>query len=151
MMLGRLGLLGAMLVVVQGCGDSAGSPCSIEGSGFTASHDCATKCLSRWAVNCPDGSRVLPAVCAGAEGCAPGGCPEGQVCYHFDDPFELRSYCIPDTVCGARPDADARARWEQGSMAAAAVMRAHYEAKRRHHDGTTTAPVEPPTPESDDP
>ncbi|TAK53884.1 MAG: hypothetical protein EPO25_09070 [Gammaproteobacteria bacterium] len=95
--------LAALLVAglaLAACGDPAGAPCAIRGSGFTSSHDCATKCLALWSVNCPDGSSVQPGVCAGRRGCEAGSCPEGQYCYHFDDPFEERSYCIPDTVCG---------------------------------------------------
>lgn len=133
----------ALYLVLAGCGDPAGTPCSIKGSGFTASHDCATKCLSLWSVNCPDGSRVVPGVCAGDDGCEPGGCPDGQVCYHFDDPFETLSYCIPDTVCGAAPDAAARAIWEQEAMAAAAATRAEFEARRQRRSGKPTAPAEP--------
>jgi hypothetical protein len=144
----------ALCFVLPGCGEPAGTPCSITGSGFTASHDCATKCLSRWSVNCPDGSRVQPAVCAGEEGCKPGDCPDGQICYHFDDPFEVQSYCIPDTVCRAATDAAARARWEQEAMAVAAALRAEYEAKSQRQSGKPTAlaaPISDPPAEDTDP
>lgn len=135
-------MLSALLLAA--CGKPAGSPCSITGSGFTSSHDCSTKCLSRWAVNCPDGSGVTPGVCAGREGCEPGSCPQGQACYAFDDPFEDRSYCLPDNVCGQTlSDAD-RQRWEQDSFTAAAAMRARYDRKRAQHSGAVTAPGEPP-------
>lgn len=130
-------------LLLAGCGAPVGTPCTIKGSGFTSSHDCATKCLARWSVNCPDGSRVTPAVCAGEHGCQPGDCPVGQVCYHFDDPFETRGYCVPDTICGAAPDAAARARWEQEAMAVAAAMRADYAAKQQRRSGQPTKTTEP--------
>lgn len=149
---GRTSGVLTLCFMLPGCGAPAGTACSITGSGFTASHDCATKCLSRWSVNCPDGTRVQPAVCAGKEGCSPGGCPDGHACYHFDDPFELRSYCIPDTVCGPAPDAATRARWEQDAMAVAAAMRAEYEARQQRRSGTPTATAEPaPEPPAEDP
>ena len=137
------------MLLLAACGKPAGSPCSITGSGFTSSHDCATKCLSRWAVNCPDGSRVTPGVCAGREGCTPGSCPNGLACYTFDDPFEDRSYCLPDTVCGAPMSADARLRWEQDSADAAAAKRAAWAAKFPKRQGTVTAPAEPLMPKSE--
>lgn len=144
-----------LALLVAGCGNPVGTPCSIEGSGFTASHDCATKCLSRWTVNCPDGTTVRPGVCAGDSGCQPGECPSGQVCYHFDDPFETRSYCIPDNVCGMQPDDDVRSRWELDSKTAAAAMRARYESKRQPRTATapamTTTPATPTPPESSEP
>lgn len=145
----------ALALLVTGCGNPVGTPCSIEGSGFTASHDCATKCLARWTVNCPDGATVRPGVCAGVSGCQPGECPSGQVCYHFDDPFETRSYCIPDNVCGMQPDDDVRSRWELDSKAAAAAMRSRYESKRQPRAATaptmTTEPAIPAPPESSEP
>lgn len=131
----------ALLTVLAGCGNPVGTPCMIEGDGFHARHDCATKCLSRWAVNCPDGDRILPKVCAGASGCQPGSCPQGQVCYHFDDPFEERSYCVPDNICGALPDANARRLWETESRDAAAAMRSRYEKKGGRSTGATTVPA----------
>lgn len=139
-------LLALATLPLAACGKPAGSPCSISGSGFTASHGCATKCLSRWAINCPDGSSVTPGVCAGREGCTPGSCPEGQACYTFDDPIEERSYCVPETVCGAPMTADARQRWEQDSTDAAATTRAEWAAKFPKRSGTVTAPAAPAAP-----
>ena len=141
---GRQATFAVVLLLLNACGgDPAGEACSIEGSGFTASHDCASRCLSRWQVNCPGGERVSPQVCAGRSGCEPGTCPQGQVCYHFDDPFELRSYCIPDDVCGQLAGDDQRRRWERDSMQAAAAMRASYAERRaQRKDGAVTAPVD---------
>lgn len=134
-----------LLLLGGGCGHPAGTACQITGSGFTASHDCATKCLSRWTVNCPDGTRVTPAVCAGASGCEPGGCPSGQVCYHFDDPFDVVSYCIPDDVCGELTGAATHQGWEQDSKQAAAALRARYDARRQRRESVLepTAPAAP--------
>ena len=139
----RMASLMLCMLLLAACGKPAGSPCSISGSGFSASHDCATKCLSRWAVNCPDGSRITPGVCAGRKDCNPGSCPDGQACYAFDDPFEERSYCLPENVCGAPLSADARLRWEQDSADAAAAKRAEWAAKFPQRSGTVTAPAEP--------
>ncbi len=122
------------------CGDPAGAPCTINGSGFTSSHECATQCLALWSVNCPDGSSVLPGVCAGEPGCEAGSCPEGQSCYHFDDPFEDRSYCVPDTVCGGLTDRITRRRWEEDSAARALRLRQEMESRQSHRSGGVTAP-----------
>lgn len=142
----RIMALIVTIFLLAACGKPAGSPCSITGSGFTASHDCKTKCLSRWGVNCPDGSRVTPGVCAGREGCTPGSCPDGLACYSFDDPIEERSYCLPETVCGSALSADARLSWEQHSADAAAAKRAAWSAKFPPRSGAVTAPAEPPAP-----
>lgn len=88
----------ALLLV--GCGNPAGTPCETTGSGFTASHDCKYRCLSRWTVACPDGNRVTPGTCSGAFECSPGSCPDGQVCYHDADPFDDRSFCVMANTCG---------------------------------------------------
>lgn len=129
----------ALTVAIVGCGKSAGSPCAITGSGFHARHDCRSKCLSRWRVVCLDGSAIIPGVCAGREGCALGSCPAGQICYHFDDPFEVRHYCIPDDVCGGGLSAEERQRWEQAAAERAAAARA---GRRPAAGGATTVPAE---------
>lgn len=125
-----------------GCGQPAGSACTFQGDGFFSGHDCATKCLARWNVRCPDGRSLPPALCAGREGCTPGSCPDGQVCYSFDDPFEERSYCIPDNVCGEILSSEARLQWEQDSADRAAASRAAMAAKRQHRSGAVSAPAE---------
>lgn len=130
-------------VLLTACGKPVGAPCKITGDGFHARHDCATKCLSRWSVTCPDGARIMPNVCAGQSSCEPGSCPDGQLCYHFDDPFEERSYCIPRSVCGDLPNADSGSRWEMESAERAAATRAHFEAKRALRSGAVTSPAEP--------
>lgn len=148
---GRLVLIGCAAAWFAACGKPAGAPCAITGDGFHARHDCATKCLSRWNVICPDGSRVTPNVCAGRETCLPDSCPAAQLCYHFDDPFEERSYCIPEDICGDAPVADVKRRWETESAERAAATRAHYEAKKALRSGAVTAPAEPLQPTAESP
>lgn len=99
-----MGLCASLWLV--GCGKPAGSLCAFQGDGFQSRHNCATQCLARWSVRCPDGSSLRPTVCAGRQGCTPGSCPAGQVCYSFDDPFEDRGYCVPDNLCGASPPSE---------------------------------------------
>lgn len=123
-------LLVILALLLSGCGDSAGVACEITGSGFTARHDCRSKCLSRWTVYCLDEARIMPKMCAGKEDCAPGSCPSGQFCYHFDDPFNEVSYCLPDNVCGTSPDAAGVELWERRSLERAAAMRARYKRNR---------------------
>ncbi len=110
-------LLGLSITLLLGaCGNPAGTACETEGSGFTASHDCKHRCLSRWGVICPDGSSVAPSTCSGSFGCSPGSCPDGQVCYHDVDPFDDRSFCIVSNTCGdlSKP---ALQEWELTSVA----------------------------------
>ncbi len=96
----RILLCCLVALLLSGCGNPAGTPCQTQGSGFTASHDCQHRCLSRWSVTCPDGKRVTPNTCSGSFSCSPGSCPDGQVCYHDDDPFDDRSYCVMANTCG---------------------------------------------------
>ena len=144
----RLRAAGLMVVMIAGlslaaCGDPAGTPCAFTGGGFSLSHDCATKCLALWSVNCPDGSSVMPGVCAGRRGCEPGSCPEGQSCYHFDDPFEERSYCVPNSVCGGLTSHTTRRQWEEDSAAKASQVRREMEFKRSRRSGVGKFPAEP--------
>lgn len=142
----RTGILAVLVVLgaaLSACGQPVGSSCMISGSGFTAKDPCAHQCLSRWAVNCPDDRRVTPNVCTGSKDCTPGSCPQGQVCYSFDDPFDERSYCIPDNVCGSNLTSDALRQWEQDSAATAAELRAKYEARRARQSGKVTSEAEP--------
>lgn len=121
------------------CSKPAGSVCAIEDSGFTARDACASQCLDRWAVTCPDGEVVKPKVCAGRQSCQVGGCPNGQACYHFDDPFNEVSYCIPDTVCGAAPSPANRALWERSARDRAADTRARF--RKPTTDAPRTEPI----------
>ncbi len=107
----------ALLLVglVCACGEPVGSPCQIVGDGFHARDACAHRCLSRWSITCPGGEAVVPGVCSGDFGCSPGSCPSGQVCYHDNDPFDDRSYCLPADVCGAQ-SADVLTRWERRTL-----------------------------------
>jgi len=132
--------LGALL---GACGQPVGASCMITGSGFTAKDPCANQCLSRWSLRCPDGSRLTPNVCTGKQGCTPGSCPQGQVCYSFDDPFEERSYCIPDNLCGGAPTSAQLRHWERDSAARAAAIRAKYEAKSTRQGGKVAPTAEP--------
>ncbi len=142
--------LATLVVVPSGCGDPVGTECRISGSGFHARHGCRHRCLSRWQVSCPDGRRVTPNTCSGAFGCRPGSCPDGQVCYHDDDPFDDRSFCVVATTCG-EIDRAALAEWERESLEAQERMRAEREAKQlrrerwraQHPDAPKTAPDAP--------
>ena len=133
-------LIGCALPVLGACGRRAGSPCEIEGSGFTARDPCAHKCLERWTVSCPGDNDVRPALCSGGETCEPGTCPRGQACYSFEDPFDEVSYCVPLEVCfESSPLADDLLAWERGSFERSAATRAHFEEKSRQ-PGERTAP-----------
>ena len=118
----RVSALTALLLILTGCGEPAGTACQITGSGFHASDPCRHKCLSRWAISCPNGERITPNVCTGSFTCTPGSCPEGQVCYHDDDPFDDRSFCVPETVCGELSD-NALRRWEVDTLHRQGVIR----------------------------
>lgn len=142
------------LAALVACGDPPGSPCEITGSGFHARDACRHQCLSRWSITCPDGERITPGVCTGRFGCEPGGCPEGQLCYHDDDPFDDRSFCVPDDVCGPLDAGGARA-WELERVAAQADVRAERTAREARRarwraenpDAPKTAsPAAPPQP-----
>ena len=109
-------LYSLITLLLAGCGNPAGTPCEIKGSGFTASHDCQHRCLSRWTVVCPDDHRVTPGTCSGSFECAPGSCPDGQVCYHDDDPFDDRSFCVMANTCGNLSDSALR-DWELKTVA----------------------------------
>jgi hypothetical protein len=137
-------------LTLAGCGDRIGTPCEITGSGFTASHNCASKCLSRWTLTCPDGSAIQPKVCAGQSDCAPGGCPQGQACYHFDDAFDEVSYCVPADICGAAVSEQAVRAWEIASDQSAAASRAAQDERERRRQQAidkgqpqTTRPAQP--------
>ena len=119
----QLSLFLFISLAVTGCGKGVGESCEIVGSGFHASDECADKCLSRWTVTCPDGVDISPKVCAGQQGCNPGGCPDGQVCYHFNDPFDKVSYCVPTTLCG-KYESSKLSRWELESRRRAEETRA---------------------------
>lgn len=134
--------LGTSLLLGACGGQSVGTPCAFTGDGFQSRHNCATQCLARWDVQCSDGRELQPAVCAGRADCTPGSCPDGQVCYSFDDSFEERSYCLPDNVCGATTSIDLLQRWERDSAAQAAASRAAMAAKRQHRSGAVKAPAE---------
>lgn len=131
-----------LLALLAGCGQPVGTACTIEGSGFTARHPCASKCLSRWNVRCPNGDVVQPQICAGKSDCQPGSCPTGQVCYHFEDPFDDVSYCLPKTVCGRPLNQQEARNWERHSEERASQLR---QRRQQSPLGTkSTAPVTKP-------
>jgi len=119
----------ALLSSIVACGNPIGTPCSITGSGFTASHDCSEKCLYYNSIRCPDGQTLEPKICSGASGCKPGSCPDGQVCYSYDDPFEEQSYCIPASLCGSL-SGDELENWETDASMRAAQKRSDWARKR---------------------
>ena len=135
--------LAVALAVAGGasCGKGVGEPCQITGSGFHARDPCRSKCLSRWAVTCPDGRDTVLEICAGESGCTPGSCASGQACYTFNDPFEERSYCLPDNACG-QVSAESVVLWERTSQDRAAATRAKYQQKKSRRT-TSPAPVDP--------
>jgi len=146
-------ILMALSFGIAACGNPAGTPCRTVGSGFHARHDCRHRCLSRWHVTCPSGERVLPNACSGSFGCTPGRCPDGQVCYHDDDPFDDRSFCVMSTTCG-QLSKDKLASWEHERVRIQQQVRekrAEKEARRARwraeNPGATTAtPVDPRRP-----
>lgn len=139
------------LLLVAGCGDNIGAACEITGSGFTAKHNCRVKCLYYNDVQCPDGSTLKPQMCSGASNCNPGSCPDGQICYSYDDPFEKESYCVPATLCGEQTDA-ALAAWERESRRRADATREAMEQRMQRRRlnttpaGTADSEAKTPTP-----
>jgi hypothetical protein len=127
-LVGMRGLLcpGLVLLALAGCGGRPiGEPCELTSGalGFGFDDPCKTRCLQLQDVRCADGSTVRKAVCAGREGCEPGGCPEGQACYSFEDPFEEEFFCIPDDLCGGAPStAEETLLWELESVVLRVVM-----------------------------
>lgn len=144
--------LHALLLIgtLTACGDPIGTPCTLESGalGFGFSDDCKGKCMALKHVVCPDQTQVEKAVCSGAEGCTPGSCGQGQVCYTVDDPFDDESYCIPSDYCGAALSAEAIASWEKASFDRAQAVHAAYEAKASKRTGKPTAPAAAPAPPS---
>ena len=146
--LAMISLLATALLTACG-GDPIGAPCEFKGSGFSAGDNCRYRCLDTRQIICPDGSSLRPSQCSGASGCEPGGCPDGQVCYAIDDPFNRESYCVPADLCGGLSPA-ALDGWEQESFERAAATRALYEEKRRRREAAKAAgeplvaPEEPP-------
>ncbi len=148
LLLNTIVIVASAFGVVAGCGKAVGEPCETKGSGFTASHSCKTKCIDRWGVRCPSDQIVRPGVCAGESECEVGQCPAGQACYHFDDPIEDRSYCLPSDVCGSL-ESSALEQWERDAEATAAASRAAWKKKFNRNSRTPTA--EPPTPQETQP
>ena len=137
-----LGLCPAILALLTACGGSSvGETCKLKPGalGFGFDDPCRSKCLELEDVICPDGSTVRRAVCAGAEGCQPGSCPAGQLCYSFEDPFEEDFYCIPDDICGAPPAADLRLAWESASRERSEALRAKFQRLKDHRAGNPTS------------
>ncbi len=125
---------------LAGCGDPIGAPCEFSGSGFTASDNCRHRCLEHRSITCPDGTVIQrPKICSGARQCEPGGCANGQACYHVSDPFNKESYCLPNNLCGPL-SAEEIAFWESSSKAAADELIAEWEAKKQKRQPTAPTP-----------
>lgn len=148
----RLGPSGVLaLILLAGCGGSRiGEECKLTSGalGFGFDDPCRTKCLELEEVICADDTRVRKAVCAGREGCDPGSCGEGEICYSFEDPFDKDFFCIPDDICGSPPATAAeRLDWELASRQRSDEMRSRFEAKRRRRVDSPTAIAKDPIPE----
>ncbi len=110
--------------------------------GFGFDDPCRNQCLELEDVTCLDGSTVRKAVCSGRQGCNPGSCPDGQLCYAFEDPFEEESYCIPDDICGVPPaPAEQRLAWERESRSRSDAVRARFEKRSEQRTGESTSPA----------
>ncbi len=131
-----------LLLLLFGCGDPPGTACSMTGSGFSASDNCRHRCLQHQNIVCPDGNSISPDICSGKRQCNPGGCPDGQLCYHVNDPFEKESYCVVADICGVQT-LDVLAAWEQSSLKAAEESMAIWtEKQNRRGELKVTAPAE---------
>lgn len=146
--MGRLAFVLPLLALL-GCGDAVGESCKLTTGalGFGFKDDCRTKCLELDDVICLDGSTVRKAVCAGAEGCEPGSCGAGEICYSFADPFEKYFYCIPADFCGGAPTVGEAAAWERASRERSDAIRAKFEERARRRTAKPTAPAEAAKPE----
>ncbi len=72
--------------------------------------------------------------------CDPGGCPDGQVCYHVADPFDKESYCLPAGICGPM-SAGELAVWEATSRAKAEELIGQWQAKKQKRQQTRPMPT----------
>lgn len=124
-------------LVLTGCGDPIGTACEFRGSGFHASTNCTYRCLETRVIACPGGEQLRPPVCSGRTACQPGECPQGQICYHVQDPFEEESFCIEDTLCAGLSAAELQ-RWERETQVTAAALRAEYEARMQRRRAITS-------------
>jgi len=127
----RLSIL-VLAAALTGCGDPMGTPCTLKSGplGFGFSSDCKHQCMALKDVACPDKkTTVRMNVCSGAEGCTPGSCGPGAICYTVPDPFEEESYCVPDDYCGAGLSASELAAWEKAAAQRAAETRAKHDRK----------------------
>ncbi len=136
---------GLALLTLAGCGgDPIGDPCALTSGpmGFGFDDPCKTKCLQLEDVTCPNGSKVRKAVCAGRMGCDPGGCPSGQICYSFEDPFDQDFYCIPDDICGAPPETAAEGLlWEREARRRSDALRSRFKKLRARSPSEPTLPA----------
>lgn len=87
-----------------GGGKAMGEPCTITGSGFQRTDDCAHWCMEHWPVTCADGSTLTWAKCSGPMDCDGGGCAEDEVCYQGTN---SSSVCLPRDVCASGWDGEA--------------------------------------------
>lgn len=135
-------ILPLSLFLLTACGDPIGSECELRSGalGFGFDDDCASVCLLRYTISCPDETTVKKAVCAGAEGCDPGSCGEGAVCYSFEDPFEKYFYCIPRDICGAALSDTEASAWEQTSRQRSDAIRDKMRERMERRTGQPTSP-----------
>lgn len=133
------------LGVLAGCGGiPIGEECKLTSGalGFGFDDPCKTKCLELEDVTCADGTKVREAVCAGKQGCDPGTCGDGEMCYSFEDTFEKEFFCIPDDICGSPPaTVQERQEWELASRERSDAVRAKYEARRKRRSEGSTSPA----------
>ena len=146
----------ALPAILFACGEPVGTECEISGSGFHAKDPCRHKCLSRWQLTCPDDQDITPNTCSGSFSCQPGSCPDGQVCYHDDDPFDDRSFCVAVSTCGDLSP-EQQSAWELKTLARQEEVRKEREAKAarkaawqaEHGKNPTTPVVNNPNPASE--
>jgi hypothetical protein len=96
---------GLLLLGVGGCGKRIGADCTVTGSGFQRSDDCAGWCMAHWPVRCANGESRTQARCSGSIRCAGSGCAAGQVCYQGSNSFAV---CLPEDWCDAWSPEDLR-------------------------------------------
>lgn len=86
----------AVTAFAANCGGPApGEACEATGDGFTRRDPCAHTCIE-WAVDCADGSEVVPQVCSAGECGDDADCPAGFACAPTGS---VTSECLPADTC----------------------------------------------------
>ncbi len=93
-------LLVAVFALLAACvpDGQPGEACTSSGDGFTKTDSCDDMCVN-WEVTCPNGSTLVPDVCAGPVCGAGGSCVDGFMCLQVDS-FAANSRCMPAEMCG---------------------------------------------------